>query len=275
MTLKTISEATSKTTKEQLPLSVTIITLNEQDQITNAINSVKWAAEILVVDSGSTDRTVEIATKLGAKVVQRPWPGYGQQKNFAQEQARFDWVLNLDADETIPVALAEEIAGKIKKSLSGEDVGTGFYCPRKTFYLGRGIKYGGWYPNYLMRLADRRVSHWTEPFVHEELKTRGAISYLKNSIHHNSFLSIRDQILTNLRLSFLGSRQLTEAGQRASIPKLCLKPVGKFIECYFIKLGFLDGLLGFIIAINAAHSIFLKHAFLFEDKLREKYSGEE
>lgn len=255
------------------PVSVTIITLNEEVNLPHAIESVKWANEILVVDSGSTDRTVEIARKMGAKVLHNPWPGYGQQKNFAQKSAKNGWILNIDADEVVPSDLASEIADALQSADSGRSQAKGFYFPRKTYYLGRWIRKGGWYPNYLVRLAHRDFANWTEPSVHEELKVNGAVEGLKHPLTHYSFSSIQEQILTNLRFSQLGSMELKKSGKKASILKLVLKPFGKFVETYFIKRGFMDGLPGFIISVNAAYSMFLKYAYLIESQLRPKKSG--
>lgn len=245
-------------------LSVTIITLNEEKNLPRALESVRWADEILVVDSGSTDKTVEIARKLGARVIHNPWPGYGKQKNFAQDHVTQDWVLNIDADEEISPELADEIQQSLADVRTGKVDAKAFTFPRKTFYLGRWIQHGGWYPNYLVRLADRRFSRWTEPAVHEALEVDGSIGTLKCPLHHYTFSSIRDQILTNLNFSHLGYMDLLRKGQRASLAKLIFKPVGKFIETYLFKRGFMDGLPGFIISVNAAHSMFLKYAYLIE-----------
>lgn len=248
------------------PLSVTIICLNEEDNIGRAIASVKWAQEIVVVDSGSVDRTVEIARSLGAKVFHNPWPGYGQQKNFAQRQAAHDWILNIDADEEVSPRLAAEIQATLENPRDCR----GFEMPRKTFYLGRWIRHGGWYPNYLVRLADRRAAGWSEPNVHEALEVQGTIGRLAEPLLHYAFPSIHDQILTNLNFSRLGARDLLRRGKSPSIAKLLLKPVGKFIETYVLKRGFLDGLAGFIISVNAAHSIFLKYAYLHEPEIKSE-----
>jgi glycosyltransferase involved in cell wall biosynthesis len=252
------------TTSSRPPVSVTIITLNEEKNISRAIQSVRWADETLVVDSGSTDRTVEIARSLGAKVVSNPWPGYGQQKNFAQNQAAHDWILNIDADEEVPPALARAIEETLR---SGD--AHGYYFPRKTFYLGKWIRHGGWYPNYLVRLANRKHASWTEPSVHEELKVQGATRAIEEPLLHYTFSSIQEQIQTNLRYARLGSERLKERGQTPSFLKLVWKPIGKFIETYLIKRGFLDGLPGFIISVNAAHSMFLKYAYLHEAGMNE------
>jgi glycosyltransferase involved in cell wall biosynthesis len=248
------------------PLSVTIISLNEEQNIARAIGSVAWADDVLVVDSGSTDRTVEIARSLGARVISRPWPGYGPQKNFAQSEARHDWVLNIDADESVP----PELAGEIQSAVSGSPKHAGFEMPRKTFYLGRWIRHGGWYPNYLVRLADRRKARWSEPDVHEQLVVDGSAGRLEHPLHHDAFPSIREQVLTNVRYAQLGATVLERAGRRPSPSKLLLKPVGKFVETFVLKRGFLDGMPGFIISVNAAHSMFMKYAFLIEPGLRKK-----
>lgn len=252
------------------PVSVTIITLNEEDKLPRAIESVRWAEEVLVIDSGSTDRTIEIARGLGAKVTENPWPGYGKQKNFAQDHAQHDWVLNIDADEVVPPELAQELQSRLEQVGNGELQADGFSVPRKTFYLGKWIQHGGWYPNYLIRLANRRSSRWTEPAVHEELKAQGPVVRLKNPLHHYAFSSIQDQIQTNLRFSRLGSQDLKSSGQVGSVPRLVLKPIGKFLETYLAKRGFLDGLPGFIISINAAYSMFLKYAYLTESKIKRE-----
>ncbi|MGK5087134.1 glycosyltransferase family 2 protein [Bdellovibrionota bacterium FG-2] len=255
------------------PLSVTIITLNEQKTIASAIQSVQWADEILVIDSGSTDQTVEIAKNLGARVIYNPWPGYGKQKNYAQNQAKNEWVLNLDGDERVPAELANEIQAALRQTLANtpgyKDL-QAMCFPRKTFFLGRWIRHGGWYPNVLTRLGNRKHCQWSEPHVHEELEVNGRTQRLKNALDHFGFPSIHHQISTNLRLSKLGSEDLHRRGASGSLLKLLLKPFGKFVETYLLKFGFLDGLPGFIISINAAHSMFLKYAFLMEPKIRGK-----
>ncbi|MEK6577733.1 MAG: glycosyltransferase family 2 protein, partial [Bdellovibrionota bacterium] len=228
--------------------------------------------EIIVVDSGSSDRTLEIAKQLGAKVFTQPWSGYGQQKNFAQSKASNPWILNLDADEEVTPGLKAEIQSQLLEVSEGRSEAKGFYFPRKTFYLGRWIKHGGWYPNHLIRLAEGAVSKWTEPHVHEELLVTGKVLGLKEPLHHHSFPGIIDQVSTNLRFSRLGSEDLMIKGHRPKLSKLILKPLGKFIETYFIKKGFLDGLPGFIISVNAAYSIFLKYAYLFEPEIKVESS---
>ncbi len=255
------------------PISVTIISLNEEKKIAAAIESVSWADEVLVVDSGSIDRTCELAKSLGAKVIHNSWRGYGQQKNFAQAHASHDWILNLDADERVSDALASEIQAVISQSGDDPHLPTLFFMPRKTYYLGKWVQHGGWYPNTIARFANRKFARWSEPSVHEALQlvnpTNGKLGYLQNPLEHFAFDSIEDQVLTNLRYSRLGSQDLIERGHTPSLFRLLLKPAGKFLETYVLKQGFRDGMKGLIISANAAHSVFLKYAYLFEARIRD------
>jgi glycosyltransferase involved in cell wall biosynthesis len=219
-----------------------------------------FADEIIVIDSGSTDKTVEVARSRGARVIVEPWRGYGAQKNFAHAQTRSDWVLNVDADEVITPELRSEILSEIASGRAA----AGYAVARKTFYMGRWIRHGGWYPNYVTRLARRDSASWTEPNVHEELRVQGELRQLENPMLHYTFSDIADQVRTNMRYARQGAMDLKTRGKSPSVLKLLVKPLGKFLETYFLKLGFLDGLPGFIISINAAHSMFLKYAYLVE-----------
>lgn len=246
-------------------ISVVIITKNEEHNIERAINSVLWANEILVVDSESTDQTCAIAEKAGARVIKHSWPGYGQQKNFALKQVKFDWVLSLDADEEITPESKTEIEQAIGRAES-EGI-TGFYLPRKTFYMGKWIRYGGWYPNYLVRLGRRDSGEWTTPPVHESWETKGPRSHLHYPILHYTFDDIEDQVITNVRYAGLGAESCYNRRVKPNLFKLIFKPLWKFLQTYFLKRGILDGLPGLIISLNAAHSQFLKYAFLYEKTL--------
>ncbi|MGE4232614.1 MAG: glycosyltransferase family 2 protein [Bacteriovoracia bacterium] len=250
---------------ERNKIGVTIITLNEEKDLPKCIESLGFADEIVVVDSGSSDKTAEVAKKLGAKVYIEPWRGYGAQKNRAMELCDADWVLNVDADEVITPELRDEILSEIKNS--SQD--SAFAISRKTFYWGKWIRHGGWYPNYVTRLARKGHARWTEPNVHEELVSNQGVRRLKNSMEHYTFQGLSDQIATNLRYARQGAHDLYQKGARPSLLKLLLKPLSKFFETYIIKKGFLDGLAGFVISVNAAHSMFLKYAFLYEIHLKE------
>ncbi len=252
-------------------MSVTIIALNEEKNIARAIESVRgFAQEVLVIDSGSTDQTASIAKHLGARVMNNPWRGYGQQKNFAQSQAKYDWILNIDADEEVSPELAVEIQQVLERDEKGNV--KGYSIPRLSKYLGQWIHHGGWYPNRLLRLANRNHGSWTEPEVHEEWIVSGSVLPLRYDLLHYPFKDIQDQVLTNLRYSAQGAEKLRKKGIQKNIFKMVLKPIGKFFETYFFKRGYQDGVVGFIISINAAHSIFLKYAYLFDDTGRRHES---
>jgi glycosyltransferase involved in cell wall biosynthesis len=252
----------------RLPLSVITITLNEEANIARAIMSSKRAKEVIVVDSGSTDRTCEIAQNMGAKVVHHEWQGYGQQKNFAMTLAQEEWVLFLDADEEIPAETWVEIDDFFKTKTSGSDSdwSSGRF-PRKTFFLGRFILHGGWYPNRLTRLVKKNLASWSEPEIHESLQVKSGKTYtFHNPLLHFSFQSIESQVLANLRYAKLGAKKSIRSHESTSPLKALAKAHWKFFHSYFILRGFLDGWPGFVIAINAAYSQFLKFTFAKEMK---------
>lgn len=242
-----------------LPVSLVVITLNEEKNIERCLRSVPFVSEVVVVDSGSTDKTVEIARKLGAKVIVEKWRGFGPQRIFAGEQANSDWVLFLDADEALSPELAREIEDKFAK-LDPQAV---YEMPRKTFHLGRWILHGGWYPDYQGRLYHRGQSHWTPKMIHEKVEGPRR-ERLKSPLLHWVFADLSHQIKTNDRYSTDQARELIQKGQTFSLAKLLIKPPVKFLECYVLKRGFLDGLPGFIIAVGAAYSVFARWAKLWE-----------
>lgn len=252
------------------PISITIITLNEECNIARCLDSVAWADEVVVVDSGSKDKTLEIARSKGAKVFSNPWKGYGQQKNFAQDQTQNDWVLNIDADEVVSEDLKNEVLATLKLGQEGKLEARGFAIPRRTFYLGKWILNGGWYPNYLVRFANKKVSRWSEPEIHEALEVQGPIQKLQSDLEHFTFEGIEDQVLANLKYAKLGARELNRRHRRPSLLKQILKPWWKFVETYFLKSGWRDGWAGFVISVNAAYSVFLKFSFQLEESFKDE-----
>jgi len=258
----------------KLPISVTIITRNEEARISDAIRSVQsFASEIIVVDSHSSDRTVEIAQALGAKVVPHPFEGFGQQKNFAQSQATQEWVLNLDADERVSPELEHELrrlfeGGAFEEPVTGRV--DGFYLPRKTWYLNRWVMHGGWYPNYLLRLARRERSQWTEPSLHEALEVKGKTAKLRFPLEHFSFPDQRSHILKNIEYAAHASRALAQKGRKAGWLDLSVRPIYKFFDVYLLKRGFLDGMAGFLIAVHSAYAVFLRYAHRYEETEAKK-----
>ena len=243
----------------KLPISLVIITLNEEAHIERCIRSVPFVDDVVVVDSFSTDRTVEIAKSCGARVFQEKWRGFGPQKAFAASQAKNPWVISLDADE----ALSPELGAEIMECFADLNPEAGYLFPRKSYHLGRWIGHGGWYPDYQLRLFNKDKSQWNSAALHEKVEVTTQIK-MKCDLLHWVFDNLSDQVVTNDRYSSLGAQQLNAAGKKFSYFKLLTKPVSKFIECYFFKAGFRDGLPGFIIAVGAGYSIFLRHAKLWE-----------
>lgn len=249
-------------------VSAVIITRNEECHIERCLRSLSFCQEIIVIDSGSTDKTEVIARKYCTRFEIRTWSGFSKQKNFANSLAKSDWILSLDGDEEIP----DDLRGEIENLESGLGGAVAYSLARKTFYAGRWIRHGGWYPNRVVRLFNRQHGRWVDLPVHEFWQTSGVIGELKNDLIHYSFAGIADQVERNNHYSSLGTSILALSETRFSIPKLLLKPMTKFFETYIWKRGFLDGLLGLIISISAAYSVFLKWAKLWELNQREAKS---
>jgi glycosyltransferase involved in cell wall biosynthesis len=241
-------------------VSVTIITLNEAAHIAAAIDSVSWADEILVVDSGSSDGTPEIARAKGATVISRAWPGWVDQKNFAACQAAHDWIFSLDADERVPPPLA----GEIRELLSGDPPMRGYRVPRVTFHLGKWIRTTDFYPDYQTRLYDRRAARWRGKYVHESVSVDGPVGRFRHDLEHYSFRDLRDQLDRVNRYTTLAAQQMHETGRRAGLIDLAVHPPAAFLRNYLLRLGILDGTPGLIISIVNAYSVFLKFAKLWE-----------
>jgi hypothetical protein len=204
---------------------------------------------------------VEIAKSLGASVTQEKFRGFGPQKKFAVDRAKGNWVLCLDADE----ALSEEAQNTIIQLFRhGEPHLPAYQFSRISFHMGRWIRHGGWYPDWQLRLFDKRKGNWNDAAIHEKVEAPGPIGKIYSDIQHWVFDDLTDQIQTNNRYSSLGAQEQQKQGKRYSLFKLLTKPVSKFFETYVWKRGFLDGLPGFIIAVGAAYSVFLKYAKLWE-----------
>jgi len=239
-----------------MKITATIITLNEERNIARAIESLRCCDEILVVDSGSIDRTVELAEKLGARVIESPWHGYATQKNYAAEQACNDWILSLDADE----ALSESLEGEIwtlKKKGPNYDAYT---MPRLAQYLGRWILHCGWYPDRKVRLYHRAKAKWVGDFVHESVEVSGRVGYLESNLLHFTCDSLSEHIKTMDRYTTLAAEELVSRNEKIRLRNMILDPAWTFTRTYFFQRGFQDGLEGLTIAYMAALYTFLKYA---------------
>ena len=247
-----------------MKISATIITFNEERNIARAIESLRSTDEILVVDSGSTDRTVEIAEKLGARVIEQPWLGYAGQKNYAAEHASYDWILSLDADESLSEALEAEI-WHVKKNGPKHDAYT---MPRLAQYLGKWILHSGWYPDRKVRLYDRRKGRWFGEFVHESVRVQGRVGHLHANILHFTCMSLSEHVKTMDRYTTLAAQQIVFEGRQVGYWHLLIDPMWTFFRTYVLKRGFLDGVEGIAIAYMGALYDFIKFA-----KARNMSSG--
>ena len=243
------------------PITAIVITRNEESNIERCLRSLAFCAEIVVVDSGSTDRTRELAKRFTHKVYDLPWAGFAAQKNNALAHAGHDWILSVDADEVVPPDLAEEITTLFR---AGPPAVAAYSVPRKTIHFGRWIRHGGWYPNRLVRLFSKHQGRWEGEELHEAWITQGRVASLVHDLEHYSFSDLADQVSRNNRYSSLGAAKLQRKGSSFSSFWLLIKPTSKFLETYFVKRGFLDGYPGFIISVSAAYSVFLKWAKLWE-----------
>ena len=243
-----------------VPVTATVITLNEAANIEAALTSLSWADEIIVVDSQSSDRTTEIARKFTDKVIVRPWPGYIAQKNFAAEQASHDWVFSLDADERVTPELAAEI-----EKLIGEGPGAaGYRVPRVTFHLGRWMRSTDWYPDYQLRLYDRRRARWSGRYVHESVKAEGPVGDLRSELQHFAYRDLAHHIQTMDRYTTLAAKQMFEEGRRTGLVDLMVHPPAAFFRNYVLRGGFRDGVPGLIVSAMNARYVGLKFAKLWE-----------
>ena len=239
-----------------MKISAAIIAFNEERNISRVIESLRCCDEIVVVDSGSTDRTVELATKHGARVYESVWRGFAGQKNYASERCENDWILSLDADEALSESLEGEI-WQIKKNGPEFDAYT---MPRLAQYLGRWILHSGWYPDRKVRLFDRRKAQWVGDFVHESVVAAGNIGHLKSNILHFTCSSLSEHLKTMDRYTTLAAEELVSHKTKIKLRHLIADPVWTFTRTYFLQRGFLDGLEGLTIAYMAALYTFLKYA---------------
>ena len=264
-----MAKTQTKTNSTKLDLSLVIITLNEENSIERCIRSAPFASEIVVVDSGSTDNTKEIAEKLGAKVFHQDWLGYGAQKKFATQKAGQKWVLSLDADEW----LSDELRDEIQEVISRDGLGYSVYSMRRlSQYMDKWIYNGGWFPDWQMRLFKNGLAQWdADEEVHETVKTSEETARLAGVIYHKPFDSIKEQVDVNFKYAKLIAEKKYRAGKRLySAYLIPIKTVSRFLENLILKKGFFDGVRGFIIAVNSAQSYMMQLYHLYRKSLRDK-----
>lgn len=243
-----------------MTLSVTVITLNEVENLKECLDSVAFADEIIVVDSGSTDGTLELARCHTDHVVAQQWLGYGAQKNRASGLVHGDWILNLDADERVSLALRDEIVQVVRN----ESPHAAYEIPRRNYVLGRWLRYGGWYPDHVIRLWRRDQAHWGDVSVHEKLTVQGSIGVLRNHLEHYTYRNLNEYFLRQCRYAQLAAEQRYAYGFRTSLAGLPFKAVTKFVQLYLWKRGFLDGRLGLLMALLGSLFAVARDAMLWE-----------
>lgn len=241
------------------PLSAVLITRNAAAQLEPCLASLGFTDEILVVDSGSTDATCEIAARHGARVLQQDWLGYGRQKRYAVRNARHDWVLCVDADERVSPELAASIAAALASPAS-----TVYRMPRRNRFLGRWLRHGEGYPDWSPRLFDRRSAQWSEDTVHEKVLYAATPGVLQGDLLHESADTLESYLDKQNRYTTLAAQQLHEAGRDAGAAQLVLSPLARFLKFYVFRLGFLDGIAGLVHICIGCMNSYMKYAKLIE-----------
>ncbi len=254
-----MTAAPNALTPARAPLTCTIVCYDEEENIRAALESVKWCDEIVVVDSFSRDRTVEICREYTDRIYQREWPGFVEQKAFALEQARHPWVLNLDADERVSAELRREIEETLRQPTAD-----GYYIPRLVYYLGRWWHRGGWYPDYRLRLFRRDRVVWGGVDPHEKVILHGRSARLRGALLHYTYRDIADHLATINGFTGVSARELFLRGKQASLADLFLRPLWRFVRYFVLRLGFTEGVAGLFVAQSAAFYVFAKYAKLWE-----------
>lgn len=236
-------------------LSVFLITRNEAQNIAACLESVSWADEIVVLDSGSSDETVAICRRYGAKVeTSAGWPGFGPQKNRAMDLASGDWLLSIDADERV----TPELRAEIQQALTAPDADA-YEMPRLSSYLGQPMRHGGWWPDHVTRLFRRGAARFNEAKVHESLQVRGRTGRLRNHLVHYSFRSVEQVIAKMDAYSTYAADGMAERGRSAGVASAVLHGLFAFLRTYVLRAGFLDGRLGFVLAVSNAEGAYYKY----------------
>lgn len=242
-----------------MSISVTIITKNEQAGIRRCLDSVKWADQIVVLDSGSTDETVQICREYTDHVYQTDWPGFGPQKNRALDHATGDWILSLDADEWVTPALREELT----RAVSRPRAVVAFRVSRSSSFCGRFLRHSGWWPDHVVRLFRRGSARFSDDAVHERVLVQGGIGTLKEPLMHETFVDL-DELLDKMNnYSTLSAQDMLRKGKRSGLSTAVSRGAWAFIRSYFLRRGFLDGREGFMLAVATAESAYYRYAKLF------------
>ena len=253
---------------KKIPITACVTTFNEEHNIHRCLKSLAWCDEIVIVDSFSTDRTLEICREYTNKVQQHEWLGYIGQKNLIRKMTSHEWLLFIDADEEVSDDLREQILAEFEKG-PGEICGYDF--PRMVNYMGRWIRHGEWYPDVKLRLfrKDRGRSGGQEP--HDQVFVNGPVKRLRGHLHHFTYDDLYDHVETMNRFSTITAREKYREGQRFRWIDFIFRPPFRFLKAFFIKGGFLDGTRGFLIALISTVGVYVKYAKLWELEISEKH----
>jgi glycosyltransferase involved in cell wall biosynthesis len=246
--------------ENMLPVSVVLVTKNEENNIREALQSIAGVSEIIVVDDFSTDKTVEICREFTEKIFQLEWKGYAAQKQKAIDLAGGPWIFLLDADERFTKPLFEEV----KRIVAQKGEYAGFFVPRRNFFLGRWIRHGGWWPDYTLRLFRKDTAHIEARKVHEKVITSGKAGFLENPLEHFTYRTVSDYLKKMDIYATLSAEELKDKGTKSGIMTMCIHSFFTFLKMYFFRLGFLDGIHGFILAVLYSYYTFLKYLKLWE-----------
>lgn len=245
-------------------LSVILITKNEENNVEDCLRSVSWANEIIVIDSNSTDKTVELAQHYTTKIYRKEWNGYSAAKNYAIEKANYEWILSLDADERVTPELKDEIIEVINDRSKGY---TGYKVARRAYFLGKWIKHCGWYPGYVVRLFRKDSGTFSNSRVHEKFELVGETGTLKHDLLHFTDDNLLHYFNKFNNYTSLAANDLNEKGRSFRVWHLFIKPVYTFFKMFILRRGFLDGLHGFVLSVLSSAYVFTKYAKLWEIKL--------
>ncbi len=261
------------------PVSAFVICFNEEDNIGECLDSLSFCDELLVIDSFSTDRTIELARERGARIIQRAWPGFRDQKQFGLESVTYDWVVNIDADERVSPELRENIlrvlADEHQRDLEGKrgDATVGYYVNRVVFYLDRWWRSGGWYPEYRLRFFRKSSAHWGGIDPHEKPIVQGKTGRLSGEIYHFTYKNMDDQFARLHAYSSLSAKEDFRLGRKFSLWMLLVNPILRAFKFYVLKRGYREGVAGIIVAVAEGYYTFMKYAKLWEYQFNER-SGE-
>ncbi len=240
-------------------ISAVVIAYNEEKNIRRCLESISWADEIVLVDSYSQDRTKEIAKAFTDKIYDLECEGFGRKKEFARTKTVYNWILSIDADEVVSVRLREEI----KRIVREDEALDGYYIPRLSNFLGKWIRYGGWYPDYVLRLFRKDKAKFDQSLVHEKLVLEGKTGRLKNELLHYTDPTISHYLLKMNKYTTLGAKMLLDEGKRATFFDMLIRPPALFLKMFIVKFGFLDGWYGYLLAILSSFHVLLKYAKLW------------